>query len=198
MSDLIETHTQELPGGFEARIHVYHDNESTPLDWAGDINETRQYTPYERRLKPRNYHTGGIDTYWFSPDNVASQKWRVDNMGESSGVAECKAQREASMVAQMVESWLSDDWHYVGVSIDLYHESTEISSDSLWGIESRPGSDYLDNTIAEMVSGLMLDAQNAIEINLQRASAEIVRLQNIKQALEFSAMVDKLKENGND
>lgn len=57
---------------------------------------------------------------------------------------------------EFLRSWCNDDWHYVGVVVELLDEDGEPTKhhDSLWGIESNAG-DYLCTVAHELAEGLL-------------------------------------------
>lgn len=56
---------------------------------------------------------------------------------------------------ERLRAWCNDDWHYVGVVVEMLDDDNEVlDSESLWGIESDAGA-YLDDTARELADEIL-------------------------------------------
>lgn len=164
--------TDQLPAGYYLHVKIKNDDCSdAPWDrdsGHGDVrHEWCSYgTPklargetilHSERGDHWIYNQGAAfviawrDGWGLSPDSLAK-------LTRALGKKPTRSQIRAEAVRQdmaFLRGYLSDDWSYIGVCVTLYDAAdTEISSDSLWGIESNAG-DYLLEVAAECADNCM-------------------------------------------
>lgn len=92
------------------------------------------------------------------------------NHGYNKHQAGTAAHQHRAQDWRRIEGLLRDDWHYMGIEV-----VTAWGNESLWGIESDSGEEYIEEVIADLLHGLL----NSVSF-LNPANIQILKLQEVQ------------------
>ena len=137
-------------------------------------------------------------------DGWGTPKFIVDVYECINGKPMTKRQQAAAAVEadyQRLRAWCDDEWHYIGVIVTpLTDEGDELrsQSQSLWGIESDCGQQYIDEVVADLIS--QIEPEPAVVAAVQDQERQLatmeaigkyrITLEDVRQWLESGGEID--------
>lgn len=157
--------TDQLPAGYSLRVKIENDDSgNAPWDDCGHGEVRHQYSTYGAPKLARGetiLHSERGDHWIYNQGGAFVTAWRDDwglppdslaKLTRTLGKKPTRSQIRAEAVRQdmrYLRGYLSNDWSYIGVCVTMHDaDDDEITSDSLWGIESNAG-DYLLEVAAD-------------------------------------------------
>lgn len=142
-------------------FHVSHEHDDTidaPWERGDGHGPVSEWTTRAKRAGERILASdrGSHRFYdWQEACKLARRDgWDADPIG-----APGRIERAVSADFEFLRAWCDDEWHYVGVTVELLDESMRvISSDAVWGIESN-ATDYLEEVAREIADTLLDEYQ---------------------------------------
>ena len=151
--------------GFTLTARIQHDEHAGPLDCVeaaprrnphtGELTAPEGTFPIETRRGP----------LWFRPESWRTYEAQRRHLLATHGRAEADRIARANVRADVerVRAYFRDDWYYVGVVLTVTRGGIELSSASLWGIESDSGAAYFNEVCAELEHDALPDARDKLE-----------------------------------
>lgn len=147
--------TVQLPDGYSAHIRMDYDTDNGApwenSDGHGLVSEwtTRDKLPGELVLS-EDSHGRSKRFYDFAGSVKIARRDGWDAAPYGQGTKGERAHRAAMADYGYLRAWCNNDWHYVGVIIDLQRNGETVENDSCWGIETH--EDYHLEWTAEQLT----------------------------------------------
>lgn len=174
MTDTIDTMIDRTIGGIRLTVRTVADYDPD-LSWLGRYVDRAKR---DRSVPLYSRETGGI--LMPSSDQWRDERGRIMREPAEYGIGReyrfieltDAADSLASAVsdARRLESYERGDWGMIGIVAMVYVNGREIGNDSLWGIESDSGRDYL-RSVARDVSSEAIAETRACLARLAQAAA---------------------------
>lgn len=148
-----EEDTDEVDG-FSVTVKI-HQDDTPDLSWLGEMTDDQGEFPETlRRSSPeRNEYK-----YFVPGHNVRENARAYSKLGYSKTVAFERALADAYQDMRRLEDY-GNGWSMIGISVTVSLQGRELASDSLFGIESDSGSEYLDETASDMIGSCLETAK---------------------------------------
>lgn len=154
--------------GFTITATLYADDDASPPwergDGHGPVSDwtSRGKAPGERIL---NADHGSLRYYDFAEAVKIARRDGWGSTGDEGLTAGAKAERAAKQDYRFLKAWCDDEWHYVGVAVQVSRQGVDLTGEydnALWGIEGNyPDGDnsYLTEVAEELVDEALTDAR---------------------------------------
>jgi hypothetical protein len=180
----------EAPGR-RFRVHVV-DDDTNEAPWErhdghGPVRHVYSYhSRPEKRPGERVMHSNRGD-HWLYDWQAACKLAREDGWNAKPYDAPGQIERAVQADFDYLRRWLSDDWRYIGVCVELLDDEgepvTERYDYALWGIESDA-----DDYIGEVAKELAGECANAEGITTkQRRAAWLSALHELRESRHWAA-----------
>lgn len=166
-----ETATCEVEG-FELRLEVRDDDDSSPADWLGEwsdrwadgaISYANEHHSYG------NHYNSRSDYEWWHPaQSIEDHRSALRALGYS--------RHDAYTIAReyvLRDMRMASDFTAYGVIVTASREGIELGSDSLWGItlDESPGARSRDDQMAEIADDIVSEAISDARESLAKLTA---------------------------
>jgi len=123
--------------------------------WSADGTIKARYKSWEATAKLVHDCDSTIDNY--------------DCYSIEQAIADKLPKKEIAKLTELRESYLRQEWCFVGVVVKVYKCGIELGEFSLWGLEcGQPGSD--NDYLNEVANDCLIEAIDEAERNLERLS----------------------------
>lgn len=138
--------------GFHCCAMIVHDSDGSP-DYLGKYS--------------RNYAAGAILNHktrkWFIPANQEQAVYRdLRAMKYGRRLARDLSKSYVYADKRRLDNFLSRKWEYIGIVVGVAKDGEALGSESLWGIESDSGQDYIDSTAYDLAAEALAEARNKL------------------------------------